>query len=103
MDKKADHLRRVQMPGDWKQREQPNVLSDESTDFGFGNKKTEPTQESKEKPTTLDQAYEFWNGNRSPANMDQLLQAARPVINKAISSFAGGNKALVGMAKRLAI
>jgi len=99
MEKKADHLRRVPMPGRWKQEQKSDALSEGSTDFGFGKKDDKPEV----KKTSLDDAYDFWNKNRSPANMDRLLRAAQPVINKALSSFAGGNKALGARAKKLAI
>jgi len=104
MEKTADHLRRVPMPGRWKQeQEQPkarNVLSEEATDFGFGKNNHQPESP---KPGTIDDAYEFWQRNQSTANMDRLLQAAKPTIGKALSSFAGGDKSMTARAKRLAI
>ena len=100
MEKKADHLRRVPMPGRWK-NERPNVLSSGATDFGFGTDEKRTMQPSK--PKSLDETYEFWKKNQSPANMDQLLRVAQPTISKALSAFAGGDKALNARAKRLAI
>jgi DNA-directed RNA polymerase specialized sigma subunit len=100
MRKEADHMRKVRMPGQWKSPS-PNVLSQESTDFGF---KKEPTSEiTKAKVTPLDDAYQFWTKNQSATNMDQLLRSAGPTIGKALSSFAGGDKSYTGLAKRLAI
>jgi DNA-directed RNA polymerase specialized sigma subunit len=101
MEKKADHLRRVPMPGRWKREKQPNVLTPGSTDFGFGADEQRVTQTPK--LGSLDDTYDFWQRNQSQANMDQLLRAAQPTINKALSSFAGGDKSLNARAKRLAI
>lgn len=103
MDKTADHLRKVPMPGRWKPPK--SVMSDNTTDFGFGDKKKKKQQEQSTSaaPGSLDDAYEFWKKNQSPANMDRLLRAASPAINKALSSFAAGDKALTARAKRLAI
>lgn len=104
MDKNADHLRRVSMPGRWKQESEPgkkpNVLSDDSTDFGFGKNKHTPGSKGR---LPLDDAYGFWSKNRSAANMDRLLQAAQPTINNALSSFAGGDKSMTPRAKRLVV
>jgi DNA-directed RNA polymerase specialized sigma subunit len=101
MEKTADHLRRVPMPGRWKQEQSSkNVLSEEATDFGFGKNNHQPDAPT---PGTLDAAYDFWQRNQSPANMDRLLQAAKPTIGKALSSFAGGDKAMTARAKRLVV
>jgi len=51
----------------------------------------------------LESAYEAWRSNQRPEHMTKLLDAARPVIDRALSAYAGGNKALTGRAKRLAI
>lgn len=100
-EKRADHLRSVAMPGSWKPSEKPNALSQGSTDFGFGVDEKRETKAPK--LGSLDQTYEFWQKNQSPANMDQLLRSAQSTIDKALSTYAGGDKALRGRAKRLAI
>lgn len=51
----------------------------------------------------LEDAYESWRTNQQPERMTHLLDAARPVLDRALSAYAGGNKALTGRAKRLAI
>lgn len=51
----------------------------------------------------LETAYDTWQQDQRPAHMTALLDAARPVIDRALSAYAGGNKALTGRAKRLAI
>ena len=100
MEKKAEHLRKVPMPGRWKPPE-PKGKAPGSTDFGFG------TAAEKAKPDnkvgSLDHEYEYWKKNQEPANMDRLLRAAKPAISKALTSFAGGYKAMTARAKRLAI
>jgi|GEM_PF-1715751 len=101
MEKKADHLRRVPIPGRWKTEKQPKTLSPGSTDFGFGANEKRVTQTPK--LGSLDETYDFWKRNQSSSNMDQLLRAAQPTIGKALSSFAGGDKSLNARAKRLAI
>jgi len=101
MDKKADHLRPVPVPGRWK-RERPNVLSPDSTDFGFGKQQTE-SQEKAAPVGSLDDKYQYWQRNQSPDNMNELLRAAQATIGKALSSFAAGDKSYTGRAKRLAI
>jgi len=89
------------MPGRWKSPDQPNVLSQESTDFGFGtDEKREPKAK---KATPLEDAYGFWQKNQSPQTMSELLRSAQPTIDKALSSYAGGDKSLTARAKRLAI
>lgn len=54
-------------------------------------------------PSNLDAAYGTWRKDPSPNTMHQLLGAASPVLSKAITSYAGGDNALGGRAKRLAI
>ena len=83
--------------------------ADFRTDLGFGDAKqvnqpqqAQPTQPAP-KPQSLEASYEFWQRNQSPANMHQLLQAADSVIGKAITQYAGGDKAMRAKAKRLAI
>ena len=100
MDKKADHLRSVPMPGRWKSDEKRNVLSEGSTDFGFGKQQEE---QKDSKVTSLEGAYEFWQKNQSPSNMSELLRSAQPTLSKAISSYAAGDKSYNARAKRLAI
>ncbi|HSN72859.1 MAG TPA: sigma-70 domain-containing protein [Steroidobacteraceae bacterium] len=68
--------------------------------FGFDSEKNRGTAGQQ---STLETAYEAWRSNQRPEQMTQLLDAARPVIDRALSAYAGGNKALTGRAKRLAI
>jgi len=64
----------------------------------FGFDKVVQTQ-----PSGLDNAYGTWQKSQSPRTMKQLLDSAGPVISKALRSYAGGDSALTGHAKRLAI
>ena len=50
----------------------------------------------------LSGAYDFWNKNRTPKSMGDLLHAAAPTISKAITSYAGGDKSMRGRARVLA-
>ena len=100
-EKRAAHMRSVSMPGQWKPNDKSNVLSEGSTDFGFGA--SGQKEETTAKRGSLDDTYTFWQKNQSEQNMDQLLRAAQPTLDKALSSFAGGDKSLNGKAKRLAI
>lgn len=68
------------------------------TDFGF--KKVVDKQQSR---SSLAGAFSSWSANQNPQNMRELLTAANPVLDKAITSYGGGDKALRGRAKRLAI
>jgi len=68
-----------------------------STDFGFGK------QVQKQQDTPLDQAYSQWNKNQTPLRLRELLGAANSVINRAVVSYAGGDRAMTSRAKRLAI
>jgi DNA-directed RNA polymerase specialized sigma subunit len=68
--------------------------------FGFDRDKNRGRNQQQ---STLESAYEMWHGNQRPEAMTQLLDAARPVIDRALSAYAGGDKALTGRAKRLAI
>jgi DNA-directed RNA polymerase specialized sigma subunit len=101
MDKRAAHLRRVEMPGQQQKKEQvlPEAKGGLATDFGFGKQ----VEQQQRKATDLDQAYDFWNRNQSQENMQALLQAADPVIGRALTQYAGGDRAMRGRAKRLAI
>jgi DNA-directed RNA polymerase specialized sigma subunit len=50
----------------------------------------------------LDKAYKSWRERQTPDSMAAALEAADPVINNAITSYAGGNKTLRTQAKKLA-
>lgn len=49
----------------------------------------------------LDTAYGTWKERPTPDNMASALDAASPVINSALTSYAGGNQALQAQAKKL--
>jgi DNA-directed RNA polymerase specialized sigma subunit len=57
----------------------------------------------RQEPSNLDNAYGTWKRSPDPRTMHQLLRSAAPVISKALTSYAGGDRALSGRAKRLAI
>jgi DNA-directed RNA polymerase specialized sigma subunit len=68
--------------------------------FGFEQPKNSGTQSP---PNELDDAFTAWQSDQRPEHMSTLLESAQPVISKALSAYAGGNKALTGRAKLLAI
>lgn len=96
------HTKKVMLPGSpVKEKEEDDPVHIPTgkfqPSFGFD-------EHLKKKPrSSLTEAYEFWHANQTPANMQAALAAAKPVIGKAITSYAGGDKALTGRAKRLAI
>lgn len=51
----------------------------------------------------MDAEFELWRKDPSPKNAAALLQAASPVIDSALTSYAGGDRALSGRAKVLAL
>lgn len=51
----------------------------------------------------LDQSFQAWKTKPNPQNTSMLLNAAEPVISSAIKSYAGGDRALSGRAKSLAL
>jgi len=57
----------------------------------------------RQEPSNLDASYDQWRRSPTPTTLNKLLRAANPVISKALTSYAGGEKALTGRAKRLAI
>jgi DNA-directed RNA polymerase specialized sigma subunit len=60
----------------------------------------------KEKPAkkpSLDEVYSHWKTNPTPDNMGALLETTKPIINSALTTYAGGNKAYHGQAKLLAV
>lgn len=75
----------------------PNLGS--SIDFGFG----EQTRQKRVMRGKLEDIYEFWRKNPSKANLARLLDASQPVLNKALTTYAGGDKAYMGRARKLAI
>ena len=76
----------------------PKTPKQFGTDFGFGKTVAEQT-----KVTPLDTAFDSWTQKKTPEAMQELLRAADPVIGKALTSYAGGDKSLKSHAKRLAI
>jgi DNA-directed RNA polymerase specialized sigma subunit len=50
----------------------------------------------------MEQAYEMWKKRKTPEAMGSLLDAADPVIQSAITSYAGGSDLFKGHARRLA-
>lgn len=104
MDKFGAHMRRVKMPGPAPQPAQgtpePVDTGEDVMDFGFGK---QIKQQHTRGTGDLDTAYDYWQRNQNPANMQQLLQAANQVISRALTQYAGGDKAMRARAKRLAI
>lgn len=104
MKKPAAHMRPVAMPGQRRpaaeeareMNKKPDIFG---TDFGF----SKVVKKRQEEHTSLDDSYEFWRKNKAPRNMNQLLTAAKPVLNQAITSFARGDAAYMGRARKLAI
>lgn len=50
----------------------------------------------------MEEAFKVWDTSKNPENMGKLLDAAEPVIQSALQSYAGGNKSLRGRARLLA-
>jgi DNA-directed RNA polymerase specialized sigma subunit len=68
--------------------------------FGFDKE----TNKGDSGPSTpLETAYETWRTDQRPAQMAKLLESAKSVLDRALTSYAGGNRALAGRAKLLAI
>lgn len=65
-------------------------------------KPTQPPVPKESKYGKLDSAYAAWKTKPTPDNMANLLDASSPVLNNAITSYAGGNKAMTAQAKKLA-
>jgi DNA-directed RNA polymerase specialized sigma subunit len=76
------------------------VISDtpEHKENNFPVWKPEPP---KRKPS-LDEVYSKWKMAPTPGNFSELLDSARPVMNSALTTYAGGNKSYLGHAKLLA-
>lgn len=51
----------------------------------------------------MEDAYAKWKLQPSPTSMGDLLAASDPVINSALTSYAGGNQGLRAKAKKLAV
>lgn len=101
MDKDSAYTRKVDMPGA-KSRE-PGQRPFE-TAFGFDKQQPkQPERPDRPEPLSMEGAYDHWQRNQSADNMQRLLEAARPVIDTAITSYAGGDSAFRGRAKKLAI
>lgn len=103
MDKDAAHTRKVTMPGSKPKPGQETGLGAFGLDFGFGKPVKAQQSATPAKPASMDDAYDFWKRNPDPANMQRLLDASKSTISKALTSFAGGDRAFTGRAKRLAI
>ena len=50
----------------------------------------------------MDEEFEKWKTAPTPENMSALLDKAEPVINSALTSYAGGNQLFRGHARRMA-
>ena len=107
MEKDSAHTRKVGMPGPKPdQSAKPQAAGGPfGIDFGFGKQQQPAGQATPQqsKPASLDDAYQFWKKNPDAGNMRRLLDVARPVIDKAITSYAGGDPSFKGHAKKLAI
>lgn len=55
------------------------------------------------KKPTLDDIYGRWKNEPTPENMGDLLEMTKPIINSALTTYTGGNKAYYGQAKLLAV
>lgn len=51
---------------------------------------------------TLEQHWEDWKRTPTPENMDLLSAKSKPIVDKALTSYAGGNPALLTRARILA-
>lgn len=67
--------------------------------FGFDKQKNIGSRDRNQ----LETDYETWRVDQRPANMAKLLESSKPVIERALTSYAGGNQAMYGRAKLLAI
>jgi DNA-directed RNA polymerase specialized sigma subunit len=63
-------------------------------------KELKPAKETKGE--RISSAYKTWLQKPSPSNMASLLDASEPVLQSAITSYAGGNQAMMTQAKKLA-
>jgi DNA-directed RNA polymerase specialized sigma subunit len=64
-----------------------------------------PPKQLKPKETKgerMSSAYKTWTQKSTPSNMAMLLAASEPVLQSAITSYAGGNQAMMSQAKKLA-
>lgn len=68
-----------------------------SVEMPSSAKKTPPV-----KKLSLDESYKVWKNKPTPRSLGLVLESAHPVLNSALSSYAGGNKALLGRARLLA-
>jgi len=103
MEKKGAYTQPVKTPGSPAVPVQGKREDVFMTDFGFNKPEHQKGQPDAQPRTGLDHAYEFWHKNQNSANLSQLLATASPVLDKAITSLAGGDRTLRGRAKRLAI
>lgn len=96
------HTKKVIMPQspDQETKQETPVIpqGDFQPSFGFDKHFKQPG----DKPS-LERSYEHWAQNRTPANLRKVVKAAEPVINTAVTSFAGGDTSLRSRAKSLAI
>lgn len=103
MEKRGAHLRQIKVPGQKppeKEEVMPELSGDNfATDFGFQKQK----EQQKRRASGLDEAYAVWRQKPEPTTMRSLLHAADTVIGRAITQYAGGDKAMRARAKRLAI
>lgn len=64
----------------------------------------EQNKQQQNKPSKLDAIYQDWKQTQNPHDMGRILQAARPVLNSAITTYASGSSPLIkSKAKQLAI
>jgi DNA-directed RNA polymerase specialized sigma subunit len=64
--------------------------------------KTRRSSEEKTKPESF-KAYDAWKSTGSPQDLQKVLDELTPTIDSAITTYGGGNKALRGKAKLMAL
>ena len=99
MRKHSVPIEPITAPTAFKKRK-PKTIDDFGTDFGFG--KEEARQKAAPR-AQLDTAYDQWRKDKSPEQTRELLSAANPVIDKALTTYAHGDRTLRAEAKRLAL
>jgi DNA-directed RNA polymerase specialized sigma subunit len=96
------HTKKVIMPNSpaaAKQEELALPSNDFQPSFGF---ESHFQQGRPDKKQSLESAYSQWQNAQTQQNLRRVIDAASPVISTAMTSYAGGDRALRGRAKALA-